>query len=90
MLNPTKISKPGGRAGTPRASCDRTRREQESQEDKEARLDRQRLPTNHLTPRLRWVHQLVINKTSNSKKWLVVVIGFQEPKQISEMTKKFV
>ena len=26
---------PGGRAGTPRESCDRTTREQESQEDKE-------------------------------------------------------
>ena len=38
------------RAGTPGASYDRTRREQESQEDREARLDRQRLRTNHLMP----------------------------------------
>ena len=41
-----------------------TRREQEAQEDREARLDRQRLRTNHLTPGQRWVPQLVINKYS--------------------------
>ena len=29
--------------------------EQESQEDREARLGRQRLRKNHLTPRQRWV-----------------------------------
>ena len=39
----------------------RTTREQDSQEDREARLDRQRLLTNHLTPRQRWVPQLVCN-----------------------------
>ena len=50
---------PGGRAGTPGASYERTSREQESQEDREARFDRQRLRTNHLTPRQRWVPQLV-------------------------------
>ena len=46
---------PGGRAGTPEASYERARREQESQEDIEATLDRQHLRTNHLTPRQRWV-----------------------------------
>ena len=52
-----------GRAGTPGASYDRTTREQESQEeDREARLDRQRLRTNHLTPRQRWV-PLLVNDT---------------------------
>ena len=51
---------PGGRAGTPGASYDRTTREQESQEDREARLDRQRLRTKHLTPRQRWVPHLVM------------------------------
>ena len=61
-MDPTRISMPGGRAGTPKASCDRTTREQESQEDREARLDRQRLRTNHLTPRQRWVPQLVCYK----------------------------
>ena len=50
---------PGGRARTPGASYERTRSEQDSQEDREARLDRQRLLTNHLTPRQR---QLVYNK----------------------------
>ena len=44
------------------ASTLKTRREQESQEDKEARLDRQHLRTNYLTPRQRWVPQLVIYK----------------------------
>ena len=48
---------PGGRAGTPGTSYERTRREQESQEDREARLDR--LRTNYLKPRQRWVPQLV-------------------------------
>ena len=43
------------RAGTPGASYDRTTKERESQEDREARLDRQRLRTNHLTPGQRWV-----------------------------------
>ena len=57
MLNPTRISMPG--AETPGASCERTRREQESQEDRETRLGRQRIRTNHLTPRQRWVPQLV-------------------------------
>ena len=52
---------PGGRAGTPGASYEGTRWEQDSQEDREARLDRQRLLTNHLTPRQRWVPQLVFN-----------------------------
>ena len=58
MLNPTRISMPGGRAGTTGASYERTRREQESQEDREATLDRQRLRTYHLTPRQSWVPQL--------------------------------
>ena len=53
---------PGGRAGTPGASYERTTKEQESQEDREAILDRQRLRTNHLTPRQRWVPQLVYDK----------------------------
>ena len=61
MLNPTRISKPWGRAGTPGASYDRTKREQESQEDREARLDRERLRTNHLTPGYCWVPLLVEN-----------------------------
>ena len=57
----------GGRAGTPgasydRTSYDRTKREQKSQEDREARLDRQRLRTNHLTPGQRWVPLLVVHK----------------------------
>ena len=47
MLNRTTISMPGGRAGTPGASYERTRREQESREDREARLDRQRLRTDN-------------------------------------------
>ena len=47
------------RAGTLGASNNRTRREQESQEDREARFDRQRLRTNYLAPRQRWVPQLV-------------------------------
>ena len=34
---------------------------QESQESREARLDRQRLRTNHLTHRQRWVPLLVTN-----------------------------
>ena len=51
---------PGGRAGTPGASYGRTMREQESQEAREARLDRKHLRTNHLTPRQRWVPLLVI------------------------------
>ena len=52
---------PGGRAGTPGANYERTRREQESQEDREAKLDRQRLRTNKLTPGQRWVPLLVYN-----------------------------
>ena len=44
-MNPTRIRMPGGRAGTPGASYERTSREQESQEDREARLGRQRLRT---------------------------------------------
>ena len=40
-------------------------REQESQEVKEGRLDRQRLRTNHLTPRQRWVPLLVRIKWSH-------------------------
>ena len=46
----TGVEVPGGRAGTPGASYERTNREQESEEDREARFDRQRLRTNHLTP----------------------------------------
>ena len=61
MLNPTRICKE--REGTPGASYDRTRREQESREDREARLDRQRLRTNDLTPGQRWVPQLAFNIT---------------------------
>ena len=53
---------PGGRAGIPGASYERTRREQSSQEDREARFDRQRLRTNNLTRRQSWVPQLVDNK----------------------------
>ena len=49
---------PGGRAGTPGASYERTRREQESQEDREARLGRHRLLPNHLKPRQRCIPQL--------------------------------
>ena len=45
----------GGRAETPGASNNRRRREQQSQEDRKARLDRQRLQTNHLTPGQGWV-----------------------------------
>ena len=56
---------PGGRAGTPGASYEKTRREQSSQEDREARLDRQRLRSNHLTPRQRWVPRLVIYMNRN-------------------------
>ena len=37
-------------AGTTAASYERTRREQGSQEDREARLDTQRIRTNHLHP----------------------------------------
>ena len=36
----------------------------ESQEDREARFDRKRLRTNHLTPRQRRVPQLVIHNLS--------------------------
>ena len=43
-------------------SYERTTREQESQEDIEARLDRQRLWTNYLTPRQRWLPVLAIYK----------------------------
>ena len=50
------------REGSPGASYERTTRKQESQEDREARLDRQRLRTNHSTPRQRWVPQLVLDK----------------------------
>ena len=59
---------PEGKAGTPAASYERTRREQESQKDREARLDRQRLRTNHLTPGQRWgwVPLLVITKPVQS------------------------
>ena len=53
-----------GRAGTLGASYERTTREQESQEDREARLDRQHLRTNHLTPGQRWVPLLVFNNLS--------------------------
>ena len=60
MLNPTRISMPRGRAGAPEASYDRTRRGQESQEDREARLDRKRLSTNDLTPGQRWIPLLVV------------------------------
>ena len=59
-MNPTRIIMPGGRSWTPGASYDRTRREQQSQKDREARLDRQRRWTNHLTPRQSWVPQLVV------------------------------
>ena len=45
----------------PGASYERTTRERVSQEDREAKLDRKRLQTNHLTPRQRWVPQLVEN-----------------------------
>ena len=58
-MNPTRIIMPGDRAGTPGASYDRTRREQEFQGNREARLDRQRLRTNHLTPGKRWIPLLV-------------------------------
>ena len=52
VVNPTRrISMAGGRAGTPGARYDRTTREHESQEDREARLGRQRIRTNHLIPR---------------------------------------
>ena len=54
---------PGGRAGTPGVNYEKKRREQESQEDREARLDRQRLRTNHLTPGQRWVTLLVIENS---------------------------
>ena len=53
---------PGGREGTPGVSYEWTRREQEAQEDREARLDKQRLRTNRLTPGQRWVTQLVCYK----------------------------
>ena len=53
---------PGGRARTPAASYERTRREQDSQEDREVRLDRERLRTNHSTPSQHWVPQLVSTK----------------------------
>ena len=69
MLNPTRIIMSGGRSGTLGASYERTRREQESQEDRDARLDRQRLRTNHLTPGQRWVPQLVWNKTGYPWSW---------------------
>ena len=46
-----------GRAGTPGASYERTRREHQSQEDREARLDS--LQTHHLTPGQRWVTLVV-------------------------------
>ena len=51
-----------GRAGIPGAKYDRITREQESKEDIEARLDRQGLRTNHLTPGQRWVPLLVFTK----------------------------
>ena len=49
----------GGRAGTPEETYERTTKEQDSQQDREARLDRQRLRANNLTPRQRWAPQLV-------------------------------
>ena len=94
-LNPTRISMSGGRAGTPRASYDRTRREQESQKDREARLDRQRLRKNHLTPGQRWVTLLVIIYINRIQMWYnglnwnityvldVVVITILEPAENS-------
>ena len=61
-VEPNKNQHAREREGTPGASYDRARREQESQEDRKARLDRQRLQTNHLTPRQRWLPQLVSYK----------------------------
>ena len=65
MFNPTKISMPGGRARIPVASYDRTRREEESQEDRETKLDRHRLRTNNFKPGQRWVPLLVIKHIWN-------------------------
>ena len=48
------------REGTPGSSYERTTREQEYQEDREARLNRQHLRTNHLTPRQRCLPLLVM------------------------------
>ena len=66
---------PGGRAGTPGASYDRTRREQESQEEGgQASTDKpfnggRRLRTNHLTPGQRRITLLVNdNARKNAKK----------------------
>ena len=53
--------------GPQRVSYDRTTREQESQEDREAILDSQRLQrTNHLTPGQRWVTLLVIHSYNHN------------------------
>ena len=66
MLNPTRISMSGGRSGTPELRYNRTMREQEYQEDREARLDIQRLQrTNQLTPGQRWVPLLFTNICTN-------------------------
>ena len=62
FCNPTRISMPGDRAGTQGESYDRKAREQETREDRAARLDRQRLRTNHWTPGKCWVPLLVTNK----------------------------
>ena len=70
---------PGGRAGTPEASCARTTREHESLEDREARLDRKRLRKNHLTPRQRWVPQL----------FRINVSTYQEFYKLSGFERKF-
>ena len=64
------------RAGTPGASYERTTREQESQEDIEAILDRQRLRTNHLTSGQRWVPLLVTNNTEQKLRCLFKMLLF--------------
>ena len=60
------------------ASTLRTRREQESQEDREARLDRQCLRTNHITPGQRWVPQLAIDTLSVLQVLLSVRVMFEK------------
>ena len=94
MLNPTIISMPGGRAGTPGASYEKTRREQSSQEDREARLDRQRLRSNHLKRRQRWVPQPVSNNNNNCNDKHNAVIKFtvtsiERGKLKADLTSKF-
>ena len=59
-----------GRAGTPGASYDRTRREQESQEDREARLDRQRLRTTINTWATLGTSASRVYKDDQMKEWI--------------------